>query len=52
MINLDRFGGSFNTIDDTTSRICVPNKTENENLNVFHTISEINRPKSFKTCFM
>ena len=35
IINLDRCNGSCNTLDDTCSRICVPNKRENVNLNIF-----------------
>ena len=36
MSNLDRFSGSFNTTADPLSRVCVPNKTEYINLNVFN----------------
>ena len=38
MVNLDRSGGSFNTLDYPAGRKCVPNKTENVNLNVFNMI--------------
>ena len=34
MISLDRCNGSCNTPDDPSGRICLPNKTEDENLNV------------------
>ena len=32
MVNLDKFNGRCNTLDDLSSRICVPNKTEDVNL--------------------
>ena len=35
------------TIDDLSSRMCVPNKTENANLNVFDTITGINESNIF-----
>ena len=31
-VNLDRFNGSCNTLNDTSGKICFPNKTENVNL--------------------
>ena len=37
MASLDRCGGSCNTVDGLWSRICVPNKIEDANLNVFNT---------------
>ena len=34
--------------DDLSSRICVPNKTKDEQLNVFNMITGINETKTFK----
>ena len=34
MVILNRWDGSFNTLDDLSSRICVPNKKEDVNINV------------------
>ena len=31
---LDRYNGSCNTIDDLSSRTCIPNKMENVDTNV------------------
>ena len=41
-VRLDRYGGSCNAVDDTSIRICVLNKTEDVNLNVFNMITRIN----------
>ena len=38
MVNLDRYGGSCNALDDLLSRIFVLYKTEDANLNVFNKI--------------
>ena len=42
MVNLDRCNVSCNTFDDPSGRICVPNKTENINANVFNMITIMN----------
>lgn len=42
MASLDRFKGSCNTLDDLQSRICVPNNTEDVNLNVSNITKKIN----------
>ena len=34
-VNLDRCSDIGNTLDDISSRICVPKETDNVNLNVF-----------------
>ena len=47
MVSLDRCNGSCNTLDDTSSRICVPNETEDVNLSVFNLIARINESKAF-----
>ena len=39
-------GGSFNTIDDPYTRVCVPNKVKNMILKVYHLISWINETRS------
>ena len=49
MINLDRFNRSCNTPDDASSRICVPNKTEDENLRAVNIIMRINESKILTT---
>ena len=39
---------SFNTINDLSNRICVPDKTEDLNLNFFNMITRINKSKTLK----
>ena len=34
--------GSYNTLNDLTNEVCVPNKTEDLNLNLFNLIIRIN----------
>ena len=41
-VNLDRCAWSFNTINDLSNKVYVPNKTEDLNLSVFNMITEIN----------
>ena len=48
MVNLDRCNGICNTFDDPSSRICVPNKTADVNVNVFNIIPGINESKTTK----
>ena len=45
-VSLDICKGSCNTIDDLSSRICVPNKTEHVNSNVFNKITGIIESKT------
>ena len=40
--NLEKCVGSCNTLNDITNKVCVPNKTEDLNLNVFNMITGIN----------
>ena len=47
MVNLDRYNGSCNTLDDTSNRICVPNETEYVNLSFFNIIARTNESKAF-----
>ena len=42
VFNLDRCVGSFNTLNDLSEDVCVPNKTEDLNLSVFNMITELN----------
>ena len=45
-VSLDRCNESCNTVDDLSSRICVSNKAEDVNLNVFNVITRINESKT------
>ena len=44
-VKLDRCVGSCNTVNDLSNNVCVPNKTENLNLNVFNMIIGRNESK-------
>ena len=46
MVNLDRFNGCFNTLNNPFERICVPNKIEDVNLSIFNMITKINKSKT------
>ena len=46
LINLYRFVGSRNTLDDLSNKVCVPSKTEDQNLSVFNKITETNESKT------
>ena len=45
-VKLDRWVGSFNTFNDLSNKLCVPNKTEDLNLSVFNMITGINESKA------
>ena len=45
-IKLDRCVGNFNTLNDLSNKVCVPNKTEDFTLSVFNMITEINKSKT------
>ena len=45
-VKLDRCVGSCNTLNDLSKKVCVPNKTENLNLNLFNMIAGINKSKA------
>ena len=45
-VNLDRCVGSCNTLQDLSTKVCIPNKAEDLNLSVFNTITEINESKT------
>ena len=49
-VKLDRCVGSCNTLDDLSSNTCVPNKTEDLNLNMFNMVTEINESKKLTKC--
>ena len=40
VVKLDRCVGSFNTLNDLSNKVCVPNKTEDLNLSVFNMIKK------------
>ena len=44
-VNLDRCTGNCNTLNDLSNRICVANKIEDLNLNVFNMIKGVNESK-------
>ena len=46
MVKLDRCVGGFNTRNDLSNKLCVPNKTEDLNLSVPNMITGINESKS------
>ena len=46
-IKLDGCVGSYNTLNDLFDKVCVPNRKENLNLNVFNMITGINETKAF-----
>ena len=45
MVELGRCNGSCNTLEDPSLRICIANKTEGINLNVFNVITIVNDSK-------
>ena len=44
-VKLDKCVGSFNTLNDLSNKVCVPNKTEDLYLSVFNMIMGINASK-------
>ena len=48
MVNLDRCSESCNTLNDPSGRTCIPNETQDVNLNVSNIITIINELKTFK----
>ena len=45
-VNVDRCGGSCNTLDNLSSRVCVSNKTKDLNLHAFNLITGINQSRT------
>ena len=46
MISLDKYNGSWNTVDDFSTKICVPSKTKDINVKVFNMITNRNEAKT------
>ena len=47
MINIDKkCNGSCNAADDLSTKICVPSKTKDVNVNVFNMVTKINEAKT------
>ena len=46
MINLDKCSGSCNSVNNLSIKMCVPNKTEDINVKVFHMITNSNEAKT------
>ena len=44
-INVNKCGGSFNTINDPRAPVCVPNKMKDMNAKLFHLMSGVNETK-------
>ena len=51
MVSLDKFNESCNTLDDLSSKIYVPNKAEDLNLNVFNLITRMSESKILTNIF-
>ena len=45
-VKLDRSVGSCNTLNDSSNKVCIPNKTEDLNLRVFNLITGMNESKT------
>ena len=45
-VKLERCVGSCNTINDLSNKVCILNKTEDLNLNIFNMITGINESKT------
>ena len=45
VVNLDKYNGSYNSLNDPSGTKCVPNKTEDVNFNFFNMIARINELK-------
>ena len=47
-VKLDTCVGSCNTLNDSSDKVCVPNKTEDLDLSVFNMITGINEAKALR----
>ena len=47
MVNVDRFDGSCNALNDLSNKVCVPNKTEDLTLSVLNMITGTNESKTW-----
>ena len=45
-VNLDKYVGSCNTLNDLSNKACVQNKTEDLNMSIFNMITGINGSKT------
>ena len=45
-VSLDKCNEAFNTLDDSTSKICVVNKIKDININIFNVLTRINESKT------
>ena len=45
-VELDRYVGSCNTLNDLSNKVCVPNQTKDLNLSMFNIITRINEWKT------
>ena len=45
MISLDKYSGSSNSVDDLSTKICVPNKMKDINVTIFNMITKKNEAK-------
>ena len=45
-LNLDRFVGSYNTLNDLSNKVWVPNKTKDLILSIYNIITGINESKT------
>ena len=45
-VKLDRCVGSCKTLDDLSNKVCIPNKTEDLNVDMFNMITRINESKT------
>ena len=52
LVKLDRCAGSCNNFNDLSSKVCVPNKTEDLNLSMFNIISRINEWEKFNKAYI
>lgn len=50
-VSLDRYDDSYKTVEDPFGWICVPNKTEDINVELFNMMEGINESKHNKTYF-
>ena len=48
MMSLDKCNGSYNVVEDVSTKICVPNETKDVNVKVFNVIARINQKRWVK----
>ena len=51
-VNLERYAGNCNTLNDLSIKVCVPNKTEDLNLSVLNIIIGINKLKTLTKAYI